>query len=61
VLDRAPANARRVFALLYGERALTPTEVATELGLSVQRVRQIVCELRKRMRSELAGQARNEQ
>jgi RNA polymerase sigma factor (sigma-70 family) len=60
VLDRAPANARRVFALLYGERALTPTEVATELGLSVQRVRQIVCELRKRMRSELADQARNE-
>jgi RNA polymerase sigma factor (sigma-70 family) len=54
VLDRAPPNARRVFALLYGERALTPTEVAGELGLSVQRVRQIVCELRKRMRAELA-------
>lgn len=53
VLDRAPSNARRVFALLYGERALSPSEVASELGLSVQRVRQIVCELRKRMRAEL--------
>lgn len=54
VLDRSPPNARRVFALLYGERALSPTEAAGELGLSVQRVRQIVCELRKRMRAELA-------
>lgn len=58
VLDRAPSNARRVFTLLYGERALSPTEVAGELGLSVQRVRQIVCELRKRMRAELAGDVR---
>lgn len=54
VLDRASPNARQVFALLYGERALSPNEVAAELGLSVQRVRQIVCELRKRMRAELA-------
>lgn len=61
VLDRAPANARRVFALLYGERALSPTEVASELGLSVQRVRQIVCELRKRMRAELADDTTNMQ
>jgi RNA polymerase sigma-70 factor (ECF subfamily) len=60
VLDRASPNARQVFALLYGERALSPTEVSTELGLSVQRVRQIVCELRKRMRAELAGVERNE-
>lgn len=61
VLDRAPPNARRVFALLYGERALSPTEVASELGLSVQRVRQIVCELRKRMRAELADDAEKKQ
>lgn len=60
VLDRAPPNARRVFTLLYGERALSPTEVAGELGLSVQRVRQIVCELRKRMRAELADGGRQE-
>jgi RNA polymerase sigma factor (sigma-70 family) len=60
VLDRASPNARRVFTLLYGERAMSPTEVADELGLSVQRVRQIVCELRKRMRAELGGSERNE-
>lgn len=59
VLDRASPNARRVFTLLYGERAMSPTEVAAELGLSVQRVRQIVCELRKRMRAELAEPRRN--
>lgn len=60
VLDRASPNARQVFALLYGERALSPTEVASELGLSVQRVRQIVCELRKRMRAELVEAERSE-
>lgn len=54
VIDRASPNAQRVFALLYGEQAMTPTEVAQELGLSVQRVRQIVCELRKRMRAAIA-------
>lgn len=58
VIDRASPNAQRVFALLYGEKAMTPAEVAAELGLSVQRVRQIVCELRKRMRAELADPRR---
>ena len=53
VLDRASPNAQRVFSMLYGDPPLTPTEAAAELGISVQRVRQIVCELRKRMRSAL--------
>lgn len=53
VLDQASDNARRVFELLYGEHTMTPTEAAAELGLSVQRVRQIVCELRKRIRGAL--------
>ncbi|MEX1363557.1 MAG: sigma-70 family RNA polymerase sigma factor [Nannocystaceae bacterium] len=59
VLDRASPNAQRVFALLYGERALSPSETASELGLSVQRVRQIVCELRKRMRAAIDEPGRN--
>ncbi len=59
VVDRASPNAQRVFQLLYGDRAMTPAEVATELGLSVQRVRQIVCELRKQMRAQLAEPRRN--
>lgn len=58
VLDRASPNAQRVFALLYGERAMSPAEAAAELGLSVQRVRQIVCELRKRMRAAIAEPGR---
>ncbi len=58
VLDRASPNAQRVFTLLYGDRALTPTEAAAELDLSVQRVRQIVCELRKRMRAALTEPSR---
>lgn len=58
VLDRASPNAQRVFALLYGEQAMSPAEVADELGLSVQRVRQIVCELRKRMRAAVADPTR---
>lgn len=53
VLGSSSHNARRVFEYLYGERAMTPTEAAKELGLSVQRVRQIVCELRKRIRAAL--------
>ncbi len=53
VIDRASPNAQRIFAMLYGNDAMTPNEAAAELGLSVQRVRQIVCELRKRMRTAL--------
>ncbi|MCA9707815.1 MAG: sigma-70 family RNA polymerase sigma factor [Myxococcales bacterium] len=60
VLDRASPSAQRVFALLYGANAMTPAEAAAELGLSVQRVRQIVCELRKRIRAELDHPGGNE-
>lgn len=59
VLARSTANAQRVFSLLYGERAMTPAEAAAELDLSVQRVRQIVCEIRKRIRTELGKPGRN--
>lgn len=53
VLERSSPTARRVFRRLYGHAPRTPREVADELGLSLQRVRQIVCELRKKMRREL--------
>jgi len=46
-------RARRVFQLLHGPRPKTQTEIADMLGLSLQRVRQITCELRKRIRAEL--------
>jgi DNA-directed RNA polymerase specialized sigma24 family protein len=51
VVDRAYPNARRVFALMYGPERRSAQEIATELGLSLQRVRQIACELRKQMRT----------
>jgi RNA polymerase sigma-70 factor (ECF subfamily) len=50
VVEAASPTARKVFELSFGEAARTPAEVAEELGLSLQRVRQICCELRKRIR-----------
>lgn len=46
-------GARAVFLLLYGEPGLSHAEVAGRVGLSVQRVRQIICEVRKTLRAEL--------
>ncbi len=50
VLAKCSASARKVFALVYGGGNLSHAEVAEEVGLSVQRVRQIVCEVRKELR-----------
>lgn len=52
-LAKMPAQARAVFALLYGPPGHSPKEVAAQLGISTQRVRQIVCEIRKRLRTRL--------
>lgn len=56
VLSSSSTSAQRVFQLLYdaGE-ARTPEQVASELGLSLQRVRQIVCEVRKKLRARWEG------
>jgi RNA polymerase sigma-70 factor (ECF subfamily) len=50
VIAAASPSAQRVFRLVYGEPPLPHARVATQVGLSVQRVRQIVCELRKKIR-----------
>jgi DNA-directed RNA polymerase specialized sigma24 family protein len=55
IIARAHPNARRVFALMYDGEARSAAEIADEVGLSVQRVRQIACEFRKTLRSELQG------
>lgn len=52
-LATLPHSARAVFELLYGEPHLSHAEVAARVGLSVQRVRQIICEVRKELRAEL--------
>ncbi len=53
IIARAHPNARRVFEMMYDGEARGAAEIAQSLGLSVQRVRQIACELRKTLRSEL--------
>jgi RNA polymerase sigma factor (sigma-70 family) len=44
-------TARKVFGLVYGTPGTSPSEVATVLGLSIQRVRQILSETRTRVRN----------
>jgi RNA polymerase sigma factor (sigma-70 family) len=50
ILSRCSPSAKRVFHLVYGGDGLGHAEVAERLGLSLQRVRQIVCEVRKLLR-----------
>lgn len=54
VQDLSP-SARAVFERLYADPHLSHAEVAARVGLSVQRVRQIICEVRKVLRAELEG------
>lgn len=56
-LDELPKSARAVFGLLYADPHLSHAEIAARLGLSVQRVRQIICEVRKVLRADLEGAA----
>jgi RNA polymerase sigma-70 factor (ECF subfamily) len=52
-LSRCPPRAQQVFRAVYGPSGQSHAEVARKLGLSVQRVRQILCEVRARMRRAL--------
>jgi RNA polymerase sigma factor (sigma-70 family) len=52
-LARCSPRARAVFALVYTEPQLPHAEIARRLGLSVQRVRQILCEVRARLRGAI--------
>lgn len=46
-------TARKVFGLVYGTPGTSPAAVARELGLSLQRVRQILSETRMHIRNAL--------
>lgn len=48
-------SAQAIFEQLYGDPHISHAEVAAQVGLSVQRVRQILCEVRKVLRLELEG------
>jgi RNA polymerase sigma-70 factor (ECF subfamily) len=55
ILSRCSPSAKSVFHLVYGGEGLDHAEVAERLGLSLQRVRQIVCEVRKLLRVAVEG------
>jgi RNA polymerase sigma-70 factor (ECF subfamily) len=52
-LDAFPRRSREVFGAVYGPGGHSHAWVAETFGLSVQRVRQILCEIRARARSEM--------
>jgi len=54
VLDGCPPRARQVFLAVYGPDGRGHAEVARDLGISLQRVRQTLCEVRARVRGALA-------
>jgi RNA polymerase sigma factor (sigma-70 family) len=56
VLATFAPNARDVFRLTYGGEGLSHADVAKKVGLSLQRVRQILCEVRKELRAALEGE-----
>jgi DNA-directed RNA polymerase specialized sigma24 family protein len=56
-LARCHSSAQRTFELLHADPPATILQVAERLGLSVQRVRQIVCEVRARLRAALREDA----
>jgi RNA polymerase sigma-70 factor (ECF subfamily) len=58
VLSACSPTSRRVFRLAYGGEGLSHAEVAERVGLSLQRVRQILCEVRAELRDALQGEMR---
>ncbi len=56
-LSQCSTSARRIFLLACDGQELPHAEVAARVGLSVQRVRQILCEVRKKLRSALEEEA----
>ena len=59
-LEACPPRARQIFLAVYGPEGRSHAEVARDLGLSVQRVRQTLCEVRARVRIALGETARGD-
>jgi RNA polymerase sigma factor (sigma-70 family) len=55
ILSRCSPSAKKVFRLVYNGEGLSHAEVARAVGLSLQRVRQILCEVRKELRAAVEG------
>lgn len=52
-LERCSPSARRVFLAVYEAPEASHADAAQRLGLSIQRVRQVLCEVRKRLRQAM--------
>lgn len=52
-LDRCSPRSREIFSLVYDNPDLAHAEAAKRAGLSVQRLRQTLCEVRARLRAAL--------
>ena len=52
-IERLPPRARHIFTEVYREPETPHAEAASRLGLSVQRLRQTLCEVRARLRTAL--------
>lgn len=57
-LAKVPARSREVFEFVYQHPELDYAEAARRLSLSVQRVKQIVCDVRKQLRAALQEERR---
>ncbi|MBI5546584.1 MAG: sigma-70 family RNA polymerase sigma factor [Deltaproteobacteria bacterium] len=55
-LASCPHSAQEVFGLAYGGTGLPHAEIARKTGLSLQRVRQTLCELRQKLRLAIEEQ-----
>ena len=53
-LDACSPKAQAVFELVYDDPSLPHTEAARRVGLSVQRLRQTLCEVRAKLRAALS-------
>jgi RNA polymerase sigma factor (sigma-70 family) len=56
IVAAAAPTAQHVFRLIYGDPPVAYERAAEEVGLSLQRVRQIACELRAKIREALEGE-----
>jgi RNA polymerase sigma-70 factor (ECF subfamily) len=53
VVSTCSANARKIVELAYGDETLSHREIAERVGLSLQRVRQTIHEVRRKLRASL--------
>jgi RNA polymerase sigma-70 factor (ECF subfamily) len=53
VLASCPPSSQRVFKLFYEDPSIPHAQLAELVGLSVQRVRQIICEVRRTLRDAI--------